>query len=124
MTVMGVGVDVVDVERFARALERTPALRARLFSGSETDSREFDAQSLAVRFAAKEATLKALGGHIEGFGWHDIRVQGERGEQPSLVLSGGVAERARTRGVTNTHLSLSHDGGVAIAFVVLDGMGA
>lgn len=121
MTVVGVGVDLVDIERFSRALERTPALRERLFSATETDGRELSAQSLAARFAAKEAALKALGGHIEGFGWHDIRVAGEAGQPPTLVLAGGVAHRAQTRGVTGTHLSLSHDAGVAIAFVVLDG---
>jgi holo-[acyl-carrier protein] synthase len=78
-------------------------------------------QSLAARFAAKEATLKALGGNISGFSWHDIQVTGERGQQPKLVLFGGVAKRAALAGVTSTHLSMSHDGGMAIAFVVVDG---
>ena len=123
MSVVGVGVDLVDIERFSRALQRTPALRTRLFSDVEIEGRELTTQSLAARFAAKEAALKALGGHIEGFGWHDIRVDGDPGQPPTLVLSGGVARRASTRGVTSTHLSLSHDGGVAIAFVVLDGQG-
>jgi holo-[acyl-carrier protein] synthase len=131
MTVLGVGVDIVDIERFTRALERTPALRARLFGPVDTQPQDLAAQdlaaqdlagqSLAARFAAKEATLKALGGTISGFSWHDIQVSGERGQQPKLVLSGGVAKRAALAGVTSTHLSMSHDGGMAIAFVVVDG---
>jgi holo-[acyl-carrier protein] synthase len=131
MTVLGVGVDIVDIERFTRALERTPALRQRLFGPLDTQPQDLEAQdlaaqdlaaqSLAARFAAKEATLKALGGNFSGFSWHDIQVTGERGQQPKLVLSGGVAERAALSGVTSTHLSMSHDGGMAIAFVVVDG---
>ena len=121
MTVLGVGVDIVDIERFTRALERTPALRQRLFGPVDTQPQDLAAQSLAARFAAKEATLKALGGNISGFSWHDIQVTGERGQQPKLVLSGGVAKRAALSGVTSTHLSMSHDGGMAIAFVVVDG---
>ena len=131
MTVLGVGVDIVDIERFTRALERTPALRARLFGPVDTQPQDLAAQdfaaqdlagqSLAARFAAKEATLKALGGNISGFSWHDIQVSGERGQQPKLVLSGGVAKRAALAGVTSTHLSMSHDGGMAIALVVVDG---
>lgn len=126
MTVLGVGVDIVDIERFTRALERTPALRARLFGPVDTQpqdlaGQDLAGQSLAARFAAKEATLKALGGNISGFSWHDIQVTGERGQQPKLVLSGGVARRAALSGVTSTHLSMSHDGGMAIAFVVVDG---
>ena len=121
MTVLGVGVDLVDIERFSRALERTPALRQRLFGPLDISPEDLGSQSFAARFAAKEAMLKALGGNIPGFSWHDIQVTGERGQQPKLVLSGGVAKRAAHSGVTATHLSLSHDAGMAIAFVVVDG---
>ena len=121
MTVLGVGVDVVDINRFSRALERTPALRARLFGPLDTQREDIGDQSLAARFAAKEAVLKALGGNVPGFSWQDIQVTGDRGQQPHIVLSGGVAERAAESGVTSTHLSMSHDGGMAIAFVVVDG---
>lgn len=120
MAVMGVGVDVVDVERFRRALERTPALKGRLF-GAVDLARDLPVHSLAARFAAKEASLKALGGHIAGFSWHDIQVGGEAQRPPELVLSGATASRVAQRGVLNSHLSLSHDGGLAIAFVVLEG---
>jgi holo-[acyl-carrier protein] synthase len=120
MSVVGIGVDVVVVERFTRALERTPALKNRLFSPQEQDTRELAAHSWAARFAAKEATLKALGGHIVGFSWHDIAITGEHLQPPALTLRGGTHDAAHTRGVTQSHLSLSHDAGVAMAFVVLE----
>jgi holo-[acyl-carrier protein] synthase len=119
MAVVGVGVDVVDIERFERALSRTPALTDRLFGAIDL-SRDLPAHSLAARFAAKEAALKALGGNIEGFSWHDIQVAGERNAPPTLVFAGGVAKIVTARGISGHHLSLSHDGGMAIAFVVVE----
>ena len=119
--VLGVGVDLVDVARFERALTRTPKLRDRLFGESDQSRTDITPQSLAARFAAKEAALKALGGHVQGFPWHDIQVAGESGQQPSLVLSGAALEHARARGASTWHLSLSHDNGMAVAFVVMEG---
>ena len=119
--VLGVGVDLVDVARFERALTRTPKLRDRLFGESDQSRTDITPQSLAARFAAKEAALKALGGHVQGFTWHDIQVAGESGQQPSLVLSGAALERASARGASTWHLSLSHDRGMAVAFVVMEG---
>ena len=112
---IGIGVDVVDLERFKASLARTPALKAKLFTPAEG---ELSLQSLAARFAAKEALAKALGapGNLE---WHDAEVVSLPSGQPTLELSGTVLARANDLGVTATHLSLSHDGGVAIAFVVL-----
>ena len=79
--VLGVGVDLVDIARFERALTRTPRLKQRLFGDIDLLDSEISAQSLAARFAAKEAALKALGGNISGFSWHDIQVSGSRGER-------------------------------------------
>ncbi|MFZ9105962.1 MAG: holo-ACP synthase [Pontimonas sp.] len=121
--VIGVGVDVVDLERFARSMTRTPQLGERLFGESDHHGiPEGDAriQSLAARFAAKEAALKALGGDVPGFSWHDIQVTKSDSGAPSLVVSGGVAERAQQKGVTSWHLSISHDGPVAVAFVIAE----
>ena len=120
--VISVGVDVVDIGRMERALARTPALLDRVF-GSEDQSdlsHSPDGSSLAARFAAKEATLKALGGHIEGFHWHDIQVSRAPHQAPRLVVRGGAGARAEQLGISRWHLSLSHDGGVAIAFVVAE----
>ncbi len=120
--VVGIGVDLVDVERFERALTRTPKLRDRLFGSSDLSREDLSAQSFAARFAAKEATLKALGGHLQGFSWHDIQVSGEAGQPPTLVLAGAALARARERGASSWHLSLSHDKGMALAFVVMEGV--
>jgi len=123
---VGIGVDVVDLERFGRSLHRTPALRTRLFGGPELTLRDGSprrVESLAARFAAKEALVKALGGSA-GVRWHDMVVESDADGAPSLVLSGGARSLADSRGVTRLHLSLSHDGGVAVAYVVAEGRDA
>ncbi len=113
---VGVGVDVVDVDRFAAALARTPGLAARVLTAAE---RERPVSSLAARFAAKEALAKALGAPT-GLRWHDVAVAAEPGGRPSLQVTGTVAAALAERGVTGTHVSLSHDGGLAVAMVVLE----
>ncbi|MDP9846748.1 holo-ACP synthase [Streptosporangium lutulentum] len=115
--IVGIGVDVVDVARFEATLTRTPALRARLFTQAEG---VLATASLAARFAAKEAVAKALGAP-PGLRHLDAEVlSGEHG-RPELRVTGRVAEVARTLGVTRWHISLTHDGGVAIAYVIAEG---
>ena len=115
--IIGVGIDVVDVDRFDQTLTRTPALRARLFTAGE---RERPPASLAARFAAKEALAKALGAPGD-LHWHDAEVTvGEHG-RPHLEVRGTVAGRAAQLGVSSWHVSLSHDGGIASAVVVAEG---
>jgi len=110
-----IGVDVVDLARFEASLTRTPALRDKLLTPAEA---ALPLESMAARFAAKEALAKALGapGNLE---WHDAEVITLASGQPTLELRGTVLARATELGVTRADLSLSHDGGVAIAFVVL-----
>jgi len=116
VTIVGVGVDVVDVARFERVLARTPRLADRLFT---RDERDRPIASLAARFAAKEAVAKALGAP-GGLRWRDAEVvTGERG-RPRLRVHGGVAEEAQAQGIRTWHLSLSHDGGIATAVVVAE----
>ena len=91
--IIGVGIDVVDVERFGQTLERTPGLRDRLFT---EDERGLALNSLAARFAAKEATSKALGTGIVGIRWQEMEVLPNRRGKPVLILHGRAAERART----------------------------
>ena len=117
MGIVGVGVDVVEVARLARALARTPALAGRLFTEGERATRR--SESLAARFAAKEAVAKALGAP-GGLRWTDAEVVNDPSGRPRLVLHGGVAEEAALQGITTWHLSLSHDGGVATAVVVAE----
>ena len=115
--IVGVGIDVVDVDRFGATLDRTPALRDRLFT---SDERSRPLASLAARFAAKEALAKALGAPA-GLHWIDAEVRTDSSGRPSLALSGSVARRAAELGAQHVHLSLSHDAGIASAVVVLEG---
>ena len=120
--IVSVGIDVVLVERFARALERTPLLEDRLFTDAErvtSSGNPRSAESLAARFAAKEAVAKALGAP-GGLHWHDCEIVTDPDGRPWLTVSGTVAGVAAERGITRWHLSLSHDGGIASAMVVAE----
>ena len=120
--IVSVGIDVVLVEKFTRALERTPLLGDRIFTEAElltTSGNPRSAESLAARFAAKEAVAKALGAP-GGLHWHDCEVVTDPDGRPWLTVSGTVAAAAAERGITFWHLSLSHDGGIASAMVVAE----
>jgi holo-[acyl-carrier protein] synthase len=115
--IIGIGVDVVDLARFERAIARTPALAARLFTESE---RSKSVRSLAGRFAAKEALIKAFG-DSHAFTWHDLEVVSDVAGNPSFHLHGSAAEVQASKGISRIHLSMSHDAGIAIAYVVAEG---
>ncbi len=119
--ILGVGVDLVDLARFERAMSRTPRLRARLFSDEERrrDVVELPLRSLAGRFAAKEALIKALGDSFD-LTWHDMPVVSDPLGNPGFDLRGTAAAAVAARGIARIHLSMSHDAGVAIAFVVAE----
>jgi holo-[acyl-carrier protein] synthase len=120
--IVAVGIDVVLVERFARALARTPLLADRLFTQAELKTASGNPrspESLAARFAAKEAVAKALGAPA-GLHWHDCEVVTDPDGRPWLTVSGTVGAEAKEQGVTRWHLSLSHDGGIASAMVVAE----
>lgn len=121
----GVGVDVVDVDRFRAALLRTPSMRARVFTAVELDyvaPKADPVPSLAARFAAREAVMKAMGLGLGAFGFHEVWVEvDDDSGAPSLVVTGRAADLAAERGITSWHLSLTHDGPVAIAMVAADG---
>lgn len=126
--IVGVGVDAVDVERFRRLLDRRPRFAARCFTEGERSDATTSAdaaQSLAARFAAKEAVMKALGAGIGAFALTDVEVcrttgRGATRHAPYLVLHGSAAELAGTQGAGAFHLSLTHTEAVAIAFVVAE----
>ncbi|MEV4821366.1 holo-ACP synthase [Micromonospora sp. NPDC049275] len=120
--IVAVGIDVVLVDRFARSLARTPLLADRLFTTAERATRSGtprSPESLAARFAAKEAVAKALGAPA-GLSWHDCEIVPDSDGRPWLTVSGTVAAAAVARGVNHWHLSLSHDGGIASALVVAE----
>ena len=126
--IVGVGVDAVDVARFRKVLERRPQFATRSFSDAERADAAGSAdvaQSLAARFAAKEAVMKALRTGIGGFALTDVEVcraagSGATRNAPYLRLHGTAAELAGAQGAGTFHLSLTHTDGVAIAFVVAE----
>src|SRR5260370_17513567 len=115
--IVGIGVDLAEISRLEHALDRTPALAARLFAESE---RGLPVRSLAACFAAKEAVAKALGGP-PGLRWTDVQVLHGPGGAPRLEVRGSVADAAARLGVRAWHLSLSHHGGLSVAMVVAQG---
>lgn len=120
--IVSVGIDVVLVDRFAAALRRTPLLADRLFTPAERatlSGNPRSPESLAARFAAKEAVAKALGAP-GGLSWHDCEVVPDSDGRPWLTVGGTVADAAAERGIGRWHLSLSHDGGIASAMVVAE----
>ncbi len=120
--ILGVGVDTVSLSRFEAKLAETPRLKDRLFLDIETvnDGSEASIQTLAGRFAAKEAVIKALSGN-PGIEWHGIEVGKESSGKPVIWLHGTTAKLALQLGVRKFHVSISHDGDSAVAFVVAEG---
>ncbi|HXE97889.1 MAG TPA: holo-[acyl-carrier-protein] synthase [Dongiaceae bacterium] len=123
--IYGIGTDIVAIDRFRRFLETgNTAVIERLFTKLERSrcgSRKDAASCLAARFAAKEAFLKALGtGLRDGISWQDMEVSNDTLGKPELILSGKAAEQFQANGLARVQLSLSHDGGSAIAMVVLE----
>ena len=120
--IVGIGADVVSVPRFSASLARTPGMRDRLFTAREQltdDGRPRTDTSLAARFAAKEAVAKALGAP-HGLDWHHCEVVGDSDGRPWLTLWGTVEAAAAVQGIDRWHLSLSHDGDLAVAYVIAE----
>lgn len=114
--IAGIGIDVVDIARFEEKLTSTPTLRERLFAENE---RSRSTRSLAARFAAKEALVKALGGRLS-LSWQDMRVVNDELGNPDFELTPELIDDLASLGVGRVHLSMSHDAGIASAFVVLE----
>ena len=123
MAVVGIGLEVVDIERFRVSLERTPSMRTRLFTPIELEYVEPKADpvpSLAARFAAREAVMKSLGLGLGAFGFHDVWVERASSGAPFLRFIGAAQELAARAGVDRWHLSLTHSDLVAAAYVVAE----
>jgi holo-[acyl-carrier protein] synthase len=125
--VVGIGTDIVEVGRITSVLgRRGDRFRARVFTPEEQrycEARADPGQHYAARFAAKEACMKALGtGWRGGVRWRDMEIVNRPSGQPELRLSGAAAERAASLGCERFHLTLAHDGGQALAVVILEGL--
>ena len=107
MPIHGVGTDLVEVDRFARTLERTPSIRGRLFTDAELATCGDRVDRLAARFAAKEAVAKALGTGIRGFAFREVEVVLDDLGRPAVVLHGAAAAVAAELGVARVHVSLT-----------------
>ncbi len=125
--IRGLGTDVVEIGRIGRLLDGSPGRAARFLARCFTpaeraycEARRDRASGYAARFAAKEAAVKALGAP-PGLGWHDLEVTRAAAGPPQLRLAGAAAAAADRLGVARAHLALSHDGGLAVATVVLEG---
>lgn len=121
---LGIGTDVVDVDRFREVIGRTPNLVTRVFTEAEravAERRRDRAPTLAARFAAKEAAMKVLGVGLGEVGWHDVEVVRHPSGRPELVVTGRAAVLASERGVAAWHVSLSHSRLVAQAVVAATG---
>lgn len=121
MSVLGLGVDIVEIERMQRALERRPSMKERIFSADERWYCEHKSRPwvhYAMRFAAKEAVLKALGTGFSGMRFCDVEVVRENNGRPVPKLYGRAAERAAELGVVEMHVSLSFTHSTAVASAV------
>lgn len=120
---IGIGVDAVEIARFRTSLARTPSMRERLFTAEELDyvaPKADPVPSLAARFAAREAVMKALGVGLGAFGFHDVWVRRAPSGWPSLVITGAAATLADSAGVSRWHLSITHSDLIAIAYVIAE----
>jgi holo-[acyl-carrier protein] synthase len=125
MSVLGIGVDLVECTRIEHSLERFgDRFLKRVFTEGEIEyskSMKYPARHLAARFAAKEAISKAFGTGIgKAMGWRDIDVQKKPSGEPFLMLTGGAQELAKQRGVKNALITLSHTDHHAMAMIVLE----
>lgn len=120
MEILGLGVDICEIERMERALARHPTFRARVFTPEEIaycDSKARPAESYAGRFAAREAVIKALGGY-RGRRWQDISVARHPSGAPSIVIAGNAKARADALGVSRVMITFTHEKTNAVAFAV------
>ncbi|MFM7718132.1 MAG: holo-ACP synthase [Actinomycetota bacterium] len=120
MDIVGLGVDICEIARMERALDRHPTMRGRVFTDEERaycDRKARPAESYAGRFAAREAVVKALGGYPRR-GWKDISVVRAPSGAPGIRLAGNAARRAEAIGVREVLITFTHEKTSAVAFAV------
>ena len=118
--IVGLGVDICEIARMERALERHPGMRERVFTPEERaycDSKARPAESYAGRFAAREAVIKAFGGY-RGKRWQDVSVTRAPSGAPAIRLEGTAKLRADALGITDVLITFTHERTNAVAFAV------
>ncbi|MGQ0830444.1 MAG: holo-ACP synthase [Microthrixaceae bacterium] len=118
---IGIGVDLCEVDRMRAALRRTPTLRSRVFTDAERaycDRRKDPTERYAARFAAKEAVMKAMGVGMGACKWREIEVVKAPSGAPSVRLHGGALLLAKAREITEWRLTMTHTHRVAEAIAV------
>jgi holo-[acyl-carrier protein] synthase len=118
--ILGLGVDICEIARMERALERHPTMRERVFTPEEVaycDSKARPAESYAGRFAAREAVIKALGGY-RGKRWQDISVSRAPSGAPAIRLTGNAKRRADGLGIDRILVTFTHEKTNAVAFAI------
>jgi holo-[acyl-carrier protein] synthase len=118
--IVGLGVDICEIARMEQALARHPTMRERVFTPGEIaycEGKARPAESFAGRFAAREATIKALGGY-RGRRWRDISVARHPSGAPSIALAGNAKVRADALGVDRVLITFTHEKTNAVAFAV------
>lgn len=121
--IVGIGVDVVDVERMREVLARTPSFRTRTYTDNERaycEKQNDPTERFAVRFAAKEAVMKAMSLGLGAFGFYDVEVDVAESGAPILILRNEALRLAEERGINHWHITLSHTAITAIAMVVAE----
>ena len=123
MEILGLGVDICEIARMERALQRHPTMKERVFTAEEIaycDAKARPAESYAGRFAAREATIKALGGY-PGRRWQDISVARHPSGAPKIWLAGNAKSKADRLGVTAVLVTTTHEKTNAVAFAIAVG---
>jgi holo-[acyl-carrier protein] synthase len=116
-----IGIDIIEIPRIAQAIARWhDSFLTRVYTTAELEYCHNAIPSLAARFAAKEATMKALGIGMKGLSWRDIEVLSNADGAPSLRLHGRALKKSKEAGVTELSITLSHSKQHAIAFVICD----
>ncbi len=116
---IGIGTDIVDIDRIEKALTRQPALKNKLFSLREQallETKKWRSETVAANFAGKEAVLKVFGTGLRGCKWNEIEILRDPLGKPYVVLSGGAYEIAESLKIDEVMISLAHSKNQAIAY--------